>query len=541
MDYQQDRILPRLARCLAEQTGWSMAATPNGRADANLFVIYIDFAQYHYQFKATPVACWFSHYDEGQELKERWWEKAAKRANLRLTSARQYATMLEKHGPTKQVRPPIVDRERYGIVKRSKSGVAVAGVSGFVPHPGNRKRPDLIAKLKGTVDGQRVRWQASGRGWPVRRQATRPVSELPAFYQSLDVFVCTSMIEGVPMPPLEALACGVSVVIPKGVGLLDDLPDVEGIYRYRVGSSKALLTAFKLALKRLDKVDRETLVAAVEAYTPENWASDVRQAMEGLLYDTPLDMSSDALKGGKRGVYYVAYGKPARRRAKHAMETFKAYMPGVEVALASTEPLDVEDIFIKHPDVDIGARCVKTKIDDLAPADWAYVMYLDADTEVVADISFLYEVLEDGWDMVICKNPVRFHVIENMVRPDNEDECRKTYKKLSSKELIQYNGGVFAFRRNERTAAFFRAWHKEWQRWGKRDQAALLRALWDHPLRLYVLTNVWNTFPTYMPKSITAGILHYPQTARRWEGVVHGRSDGKEAWKAVREWEAGRK
>ena len=111
----------------------------------------------------------------------------------------------------------------------------------------------------------------------------------------------------------------------------------------------------------------------------------------------------------------------------------------------------------------------KTKIYALAPADWEYVMYLDADTEIIADISFLYDVLADGWEMVICKNPGRFHVCANMVRPDNPDECAKTFAVMGTKEATQLNGGVFAFRRCERVKAFFDAWHDEWQRWGKRE------------------------------------------------------------------------
>jgi len=92
---------------------------------------------------------------------------------------------------------------------------------------------------------------------------------------------------------------------------------------------------------------------------------------------------------------------------------------------------------------------------------------------------------------------------------------------------------VFAFSRNERTLAFFHSWYEEWNRFGKRDQAALLRALWKHPLKLYVLGNEWNTIVRYANKESSAGILHYPMTARRWRGKVVDRSDSKEAWQAV--------
>jgi hypothetical protein len=200
--------------------------------------------------------------------------------------------------------------------------------------------------------------------------------------------------------------------------------------------------------------------------------------------------------------------------------------------------LGPEDTFIEMPDIDIGGRSAKVQIYDKAPRDWQYVAYLDADTEIVAAETLLWDVLEDGWDMVICKNPGKFAVAGAMRRSDNADECDETYRKIGTEEVLQLNGGVFAFQRNARTKAFFRAWYTEWKRYGKRDQAALLRALWMHPLKLYVLGNEWNTITRYEDPSTAAWLLHYPMTARRWRGVVHYRLDDPQAWAAVREFEA---
>ncbi len=545
-DTSGNRILPRLARLLAQGNGWSLGAGPDPRADLNFFLIYIDYAESHPTFNATPTAAWFTHYEEGHPLKEQWWKQAARGVDLRLTSAAMYARMLEPYGPTRLVRPPIVDRERFGVKPRPGNAVPRVGLSGFVPRKRTqrvgsgptRKGEHLVAKLERSELARRFKLMASGQGWPVRRQSTRQVEELAAFYQGLDLFLCTSTIEGVPMPPLEALACGVPVVIPREVGLLDELPAVPGIFRYERGSFEGLSRALARALDWLPEMtegDRRGMAEAVATYTPANWCGDVKRALEGLLYDVDVH---EEHKEGRRGVYYVAYGKPAREMAAKAMASFKAHVPGVPVALVGAEPLGGEDVFVEHEDVDIGGRCAKTKIYDLAPAEWEYVLYLDADTEVVADISFLYQLLADGWEFVICKNPQRFHVCVNMVRPDNQDECVETFKLMGSREILQLNGGVFGFRRNERTRAFFRAWHEEWNRWGKRDQAALLRALWKHPLRIYVLGNEWNTVTRYDPAERSAGILHYPQTARRWEGLIQGRADERAAWNKVRRFEA---
>src|SRR5690606_40727396 len=125
---------------------------------------------------------------------------------------------------------------------------------------------------------------------------------------------------------------------------------------------------------------------------------------EHSLYDLPQPKHLHPWVG-RSGVYFVAYGDPARECAVRAIRSFKAHMQGVEVALVSDQPLDVgEDIFIQHADEDIGGRSVKTQIADLCPNHWEYVLYLDADTEVVDDISFLFQVLEDGCDEAWCIN-----------------------------------------------------------------------------------------------------------------------------------------
>lgn len=356
------------------------------------------------------------------------------------------------------------------------------------------------------------------------------------------------------MPPLEALACGVKVVIPRGVGLLDELPQTAGIVRYEVGDYDSMLAAVREALAL--RVVRKSLREAVAAYTPTAWVQSHVEAFEAAVrarktpdaaapvahrVDKPavaaLPPAPERAHHGNRGVYYVAYGDPARECALGAIGSFKQHMPHVPVALVSDKPLGPEDVFIECPDTDIGGRAAKVRIDELAPRDWQYILYLDADTEVVADISFLYQLVEDDWEMVICRNPGRFHTAGNMTRPDNRDECEETFQLLGTSEVLQLNGGVFAYRRNARTAAFFATWYAEWQRYGKRDQAALLRALWAQPLRLYVLGNEWNTITRYDKPETTAGILHYPMTARRWRGVVHYRSDSKEAWDSVRAFE----
>jgi hypothetical protein len=245
-----------------------------------------------------------------------------------------------------------------------------------------------------------------------------------------------------------------------------------------------------------------------------------------------------AIDGVRAGMYCVAFGEPSRRCAVTCVQSFKAWMPGIPVAFCGAKPLGAgEDFFIQRPDLDIGGRQAKLAVYDAAPAEWESVLYLDADTETVGDLSSLYRILADGWEAVICRDMSRYHLARNMRRPDNEAEYRETMDLLGCDELMQYNGGVFAFRRCEGTRAFFASWNEEWQKYGGRDQGALLRALYKHPIRLWLMGNEWNASDRYEEPAGGASIRHHNTMARRWDGLIYGRTDSDEAWRRVQAWE----
>lgn len=523
-----NNVLDRQARALSAMPGWTYTDSPTGNADLTHWICYVEYGEKFSDWHVTPVSSWFTHKEPHREWKLFWWELAAQNVDLRITAARSYLPELEFYGPTALCPRPAID-EQFKLGSKPKNEKPRIGVSGFV-HPGGRKGEKLVARLAGSNKlGKRIELTASGRGWPCPTRLYN-WEELPGWYSSLDLLLCTSSIEGVPMPPLEAMACGTAVVVPRGVGLLDDL-EGPGVYRYETSDFDSMCKAIEKALS--EDHDRQALADVAAQYNVVNWGEDHNRAF----LDLKAQAHVESDRHGKRGVIYVAYGEPSRRCAQGAIASFKEHMPDVEVGLIGSEPLGSEDVFIHCDDVDIGGRHAKTLIYELAPQDWQYVMYLDADTEVCDDISFLFNVLMDGWDMVIAKNPVKYHIAWQMKRSDNHDECDYTFDRLGTGELVQLNGGVFAFQRNERTAAFFHAWHAEWNRWGKRDQGALLRALFDNPLKLYVLENYpWNAITRYEKREDVC-IKHYPMTARRWRGKVYERSDSKRAWSTVRQYE----
>jgi glycosyltransferase involved in cell wall biosynthesis len=528
-----DRILPRLARYLSIFNNWTLGTEPEISADFNYFNNYGTYKRQCAGWHGTPMGAYFSHLDTTKADKERQWYNIAEIMDVCTTTARIYHQYL----PEEKIyycRPP-VEVDRFVIAKQPKRARPVVGVSGFVYGDG-RKGEELWRQLAVSDVGQKLELQAAGRGWPGVRTRYYQWNELVKFFQSLNVLVIPSQFEGIPMPPLEALACGIKIVIPRGVGMLDDLPDVDGIYRYECNNAKDFITQTEKAAFS-DPVNRDALREIIlQNYTVRHWAEDHQKMIADYFQQEDVGNLPDWKENA--GVYLVAFGEPSRKCAQRCIDSIHEHMPGLPVALVSDKHLGKEDVFIRQQDADIGGRIAKLKCDELAPDHWTYILYVDADIEVVGDISFLFNVLRDGWEFVICKDNNKYGLVREMKRPDNLDECTETWAKMGSAELLQYNGGMMAYRRNRNTKRFFETWQREWNKYGKRDQGALLRALYDKPLRMFVLMNQWNATTRYeMPNSEIA-IKHHNMEARRWQGIIDGRIDSEEAWRQVKKYRA---
>lgn len=519
-----DRILVRLVTMLAQSQGWTWGKLPDPNAELNYAFPYLA--------KCDGLhAAYFSHREDTVPKKADIWRARAPEAALRIVTAPMYVDELSIYGPTIRIKPPL-DRDKFVPGTKPDSKHVVAGVSGFV-YGGGRKGETTLTRLLQTPTGSMFAWKAAGRGWPVDTHRY-DWTQMESFYQGLDVYVCTALIEGVPYPPLEALACGVPVVIPRGVGLLDELPDLPGIFRYNPGHYLDLeraLTEARAVVPDLRGHDREALREATADYTARGWIRGHVEAFEQLL-DThkptapaPTQLAQESTKG----IYVVAYGEPARKCTERLIQGVRMFMPGVPVAVASETPFAAADVSVLHPDEDLGGRTAKTLMYDLAPAHWESVLYLDADTEVVADVSFLFDALDKGWELVLTKDIDDYDEIFSLWRRDDE-EHRLGLTALGSSRALQLAGGVVGFRRNARTQKFLARWYKEWKLLARRDQGALIRSLYAVPLRTLVLGNEWNSF-TGLFTGETAGILHHRGgPARRLKVWKRGRLDDKDAW-----------
>ena len=279
-NYRQDRVIPRMAGALEKGLGWRVSAggPARGMVDVVYFSAYFE-PKRLLSWPAEGTAAYFTHREEvpAGNAKQRLFDNVAERVDLRIVTCELYGERLRAIGPTLVAAAP-VDQDRFmpmAIELRPDRARPVVGLSGYT-YPNGRKGEDLVRAVLRAPIGGRVEWVAIGRGWPVRT-ARLPWAAVPAFYRGLDVLLCPSRVEGVPMPPLEALASGVRVVIPRGVGLLDELGEVEGVHRYDCGDVGGLIEALEEAAFPDASADVDALRAIVSPYTMAAWVEDHRR------------------------------------------------------------------------------------------------------------------------------------------------------------------------------------------------------------------------------------------------------------------------
>lgn len=260
-------IVPRMMRWLTDAHGWTMSERPDPSADANYYGPYTMLAQ---GLAQTHTVAWFTHDEYWNAGKHVLWQEAARRLDLRLVTSPVYES-LEAKGTTARVRPG-VDTAHFKPNGQSarKAAIGVAGIGS------RRKGLDMVHCLR--ANGYDV--TAAGRGWGIDEHMV-DYDDIPRFYRSLDVFICTSTVEGIPAPPLEALACGVKVVVPRNVGAMDLLPEMKGVRHYSAGDYRDLRRAVEMAL--YDDRRADDLRAVATRFDRAAWCQDHEEALCALL------------------------------------------------------------------------------------------------------------------------------------------------------------------------------------------------------------------------------------------------------------------
>jgi glycosyltransferase involved in cell wall biosynthesis len=155
--------------------------------------------------------------------------------------------------------------------------------------------------LRALDAGDRFVLRLAGRGWnrddlpgPLRSRVVLdgfiPVGDLPDFYSSLDVYLCTSRAEGVPYPVLESMSCEVAVVSTP-VGVVPEII-VDGVNGFLL-RHEAVVADFLHALARLraDPGLGEAVAAAARRAVVErfDWQRTVDLSACGRAYADALE------------------------------------------------------------------------------------------------------------------------------------------------------------------------------------------------------------------------------------------------------------
>ena len=176
-----------------------------------------------------------------------------------------------------------------------------------------------------------------------------------------------------------------------------------------------------------------------------------------------------------RGVAYVAYGAAARREMQESARTLLEYhhLPVVTAPGMTGAETDRQK-----------SRLSKTRLLDWAP--WEQVLYLDADTRVYDGLLAGFGMLDDGWEMVLTPSANQY---DDWLWHVDAKEREDTRRALGFEALV-LQAGVMFVRRTAAVERLFRVWQDEYR--GGEDQAALLRAYWENPVKVWLLGRPWN-------------------------------------------------
>lgn len=252
---------------VAEALGWTISEQFDSAAAVIWYAPYT--AIYQGIPTGTKSAAWFTHREDDNPGKMGLWRVGSRMIDLPCVTTNLYANDFGDK-PVHKLTPG-VDLDHFKPEGRARSSKIVGLVGVGQARKGNELAAQLVA--------QEFDVRAAGKNWSIPSEWI-DYEAMPDFYNSIGVYICTATVEGIPAPPLEALACGVKVVVPSGVGIMDELPETEGVRHYRAGDYGDLLRA--LVTVQADKVKQSDLRAIVSKYSRAAWCESHKEAVARL-------------------------------------------------------------------------------------------------------------------------------------------------------------------------------------------------------------------------------------------------------------------
>jgi hypothetical protein len=138
-----------------------------------------------------------------------------------------------------------------------------------------------------------------------------------------------------------------------------------------------------------------------------------------------------------------------------------------------------DDVWIYLSESTDQNRCIKTNLYRHTPFE--KTLYLDCDTLVLDSISDVWFFL-DSFDIAL----------KHSLNPGHDGDIR-LFGQRRLADTGHFNGGVIGFKQCEAVADFFNCWNDQYIGLGlKRDQPALVRAIFGSKVRVFPLPKGWN-------------------------------------------------
>ncbi len=184
------------------------------------------------------------------------------------------------------------------------------------------------------------------------------------------------------------------------------------------------------------------------------------------------------------GIVYLAVGDKFIKEATQSASSIKSVMPGISITLLTNKTVKSNcfdhTIQIPNPRGDGGDRVFHAN-----KSPYSKTIFFDTDIYVTEPIGEVFDLLDD-FDVAACINQSKYSSKRISIQEINN----------LPESFPEYNGGVLAFRKSERTNDFFALWkemfRKVEQHGQVHNQAALRYALYHSDARLATMRNEYN-------------------------------------------------
>ncbi|HUX06575.1 MAG TPA: hypothetical protein VMX35_04615 [Acidobacteriota bacterium] len=228
---------------------------------------YINYGYFRQRMPNGLILANFTHYDPDHLAEE--FKRAASEADHCIAISNQTADRLRELGvPDERISVVLIGAD---VQFRPKMTLGIVGRV----YPGGRKGDKLVQALLNDaelMEGLQIVATSDNWGVPIWN------FDSPAdFYRSIDYLLVPALIEGGPVPFMEALACGTLAIAPP-VGVIPDFPHIE----YPTGDFEALRQ--RLTALKIEHLARKgELAGHVVPYDWAHWASEHERIFKQLL------------------------------------------------------------------------------------------------------------------------------------------------------------------------------------------------------------------------------------------------------------------